>query len=185
MIIVLALAAALLVGVGLVLQQHAAQRVPSAYFLRLRLIGALLRQRRWLAGLAIMTAGEIASAWVLGQLRLSVAEPLLATSLLFALVTAIPLTGERPRKSELLGAVLLAGGVAALSLSRSVPAVDVRFGSAAYWPCAGAIGLLALVLARAGRRRSGPVRAALTGTASGVIFGVSDALNARCRGRPD
>jgi drug/metabolite transporter (DMT)-like permease len=176
MIIALALIAALLIGVGLVLQQHAAEQVPAAYFLRLRLIAELLRQRRWLAGLVIMTAGEIGSAWVFGHLDLSIAEPLLATDLLFALLLAVPLTGERLRKSELLGAVLLAGGVTALSVSRSVRAQEVHFGSAAYWPAAAGIGVIALILVRAGRRRGGLQRATLTGTASGLIFGISDAL---------
>jgi drug/metabolite transporter (DMT)-like permease len=176
MIIALALVAALLIGVGLVLQQHAAEQVPKAYFLRLRLIAELLRQRRWLAGLVIMAGGEVLSAWVFGHLDLSVAEPLLATDLLFPLVLAVPLTGERLRKSEILGAVLLAGGVTALSVSRSVQAREVRFGSAAYWPAAAGIGLIALLLVRAGRRRSGLQRATLTGTASGLIFGISDAL---------
>ncbi|HEY2287071.1 MAG TPA: DMT family transporter [Streptosporangiaceae bacterium] len=176
MIIALALAAALLIGVGLVLQQHAAEQVSAAYFLRLRLIAELLRQRRWLAGLIIMTAGEVLSAWVFGHLDLSVAEPLLATDLLFALVLAVPLSGERLRKSEVLGAVLLSGGVTALSVSRTVQAQEVHFGSAAYWPAAAGIGLIALVLVRAGRRRDGLQRATLTGTASGLIFGISDAL---------
>ena len=176
MIIALALVAALLIGVGLVLQQHAAEQVPKAYFLRLRLIPELLRQRRWLAGLLIMVAGEIASAWVLGHLDLSIAEPLLATDLLFALVLAVPLAGERPRKSEILGAILLAGGVTALSVSRSVRAEEVHIGSAAYWPAAAGIGFIALILVRAGRRRAGQQRATLTGAASGLIFGVSDAL---------
>ncbi|HEX5291774.1 MAG TPA: DMT family transporter [Streptosporangiaceae bacterium] len=176
MIIALALAAALLIGVGLVLQQHAAEQVPSAYFLRLALIAELLRQRRWLAGLVFMVAGEILSAWVFGHLDLSIAEPLLATDLVFALVLAVPLAGERPRRSELLGAVLLAGGVTALSVSRSVHAQEVHFGSTAYWPAAAGIGLVALLLVRAGRRRGGLHRATLTGAASGLIFGISDAL---------
>jgi drug/metabolite transporter (DMT)-like permease len=174
--VALALVAALLVGIGLVLQQHAAQEAPKAYFLHLDLIRELVRKRRWLAGIVIMTAGEVLSAWTIGNLDLSVAEPLLATDLIFALVVAVPLTGVRLRKSELLGAVLLASGVAALSLSRSVAAASTRFGSTAYWPAAAVIGLLALVLVRAGWRRTGQQRATLTGLASGLIFGISDAL---------
>jgi drug/metabolite transporter (DMT)-like permease len=123
-----------------------------------------------------MVAGEILSAWVFGHLDLSIAEPLLATDLVFALVLAVPLAGERPRRSELLGAVLLAGGVTALSVSRSVHAQEVHFGSTAYWPAAAGIGLVALLLVRAGRRRGGLHRATLTGAASGLIFGISDAL---------
>lgn len=174
--IAIGLIAAMLVGVGLVLQQHAAEQAPKSYFLRLRLITELLHQRRWLAGIAIMVAGQILSAWTIGHLSLSVAEPLLATELIFALIVAVPLSGERPQKSELIGAVLLSAGVAALSVSRSINTQELRFGSAAYWPAAAAIGAVALCLVRAGWHREGQHRALLTGTASGLIFGISDAL---------
>jgi drug/metabolite transporter (DMT)-like permease len=174
--VALGLAAALLVGVGLVLQQHAAEQAPKSYFLHLRLITDLLRRRRWLAGLGIMAAGEVLSAWTIGNLDLSVAEPLLATSLLFALLVAIPLTGMRPRISEVVGAVLLSGGVAALSVSRSISAPSASFGSAGYWPAAAVIAVIAFILTRAGWRRTDQWRAILTGTAAGLIFGISDAL---------
>jgi drug/metabolite transporter (DMT)-like permease len=177
--VALALVAALLVGVGLVLQQHAAQQAPRSYFLSLHLIADLLRRRRWLLGIAIMTAGEVLSAWTIGNLDLSVAEPLLATSLLFALIVAVPLSGQWLRKSEILGAVLLSGGVAALSVSRSVDAAGTRFGSGQYWPAAAAIAVIAFFLVRAGARRTGQQRATLTGAASGLIFGISDALTRR------
>jgi hypothetical protein len=170
------LIAALLVGVGLVLQQHAAEQAPKSYFLHLRLIADLLHRRRWLMGIAIMAAGEVLSAWTIGNLDLSVAEPLLATSLLWALLVAIPLTGMRPRISEVLGAVLLSGGVAALSVSRSISAPSASFGSAGYWPAAAVIAVIAVILVRAGWRRSGHWRGLLTGLAAGLIFGISDAL---------
>lgn len=174
--IAIGLIAAMLIGVGLVLQQHAAEQAPKSYFLRLRLIAELLHQRRWLFGIGIMAAGQLLSAWTVGHLTLSVAEPLLATNLLFALIVAVPLSGERLQRSELFGAVLLSAGVAALSVSRSVSTQGLRFGSAAYWPAAAAIGAVALCLIRAGWRREGQHRALLTGTASGLIFGISDAL---------
>jgi drug/metabolite transporter (DMT)-like permease len=174
--IAIGIVAAMLVGVGLVLQQHAAEQAPKAYFLRLRLIVELLRQRRWLTGIAIMVGGQILSAWTIGHLSLSVAEPLLATELIFALIVAVPLSGVRPRKSELIGAIVLSAGVAALSVSRSINTQGLRFGSAAYWPAAAAIGAIALGLVRAGWHREGHHRALLTGTAAGLIFGISDAL---------
>ena len=174
--VALGLVAALLVGVGLVLQQHAAEQAPKSYFLHLRLIADLLHRRRWLLGIAIMAAGEVVSAWTIGNLDLSVAEPLLATSLLWALLVAIPLTGMRPRISEVLGAVLLSCGVAALSVSRSISAPSASFGSAGYWPAAAVIAVIAFILVRAGWRRPGHWRGLLTGLAAGLIFGISDAL---------
>jgi drug/metabolite transporter (DMT)-like permease len=176
--IALGLVAALLIGVGLVLQQRAAEETPKSYFLHLELIRALLHKRVWLAGIGVLAVGEILAAWTIGNVDLSLAEPLLATQLIFALIVAVPLAGTRPRKSELLGAVLLASGVAALSVSRSTRGLGeaMRFGSAAYWPAAAVIGALALLCVRAGLHRSGQQRATLTGLAAGLIFGISDAL---------
>ncbi len=54
MTVAIALVAAMLLGVGFVLQQRAAGEAPKALFLRFALIAELLKQRRWLAGLAIM-----------------------------------------------------------------------------------------------------------------------------------
>jgi hypothetical protein len=174
-----AVAAALLSGVGLVLQQHAAEQAPQAYFLRLRLIADLIRRPRWLAGIAVLGAGQLLSVWVLGHLELSVAEPLLASSLIFALILAAPLSGQALHKTELAGALILSMGVAALSVARAVSSQGTRFGSFAYWPAAAGIAAIAWLLVMAGRRRSGQQRATLTGCAAGLVFGISDALTRR------
>jgi drug/metabolite transporter (DMT)-like permease len=174
--IAVALCAALLVGTGLVLQQQTAEQEPTKYFLHLKLIAELIRKPRWLLGIAVMTAGYGLSGYTFDNLPLTVAEPLLATNLLFALLVAIPLAGVRPRKSEIIGAVLLASGVGALSAARAVGAGGDHIGSAAYWPAAAAVGVIALLLVRAGLRRTGQRRATLTGLAAGLIWGISDAL---------
>ena len=140
--IVIALVAAMLLGVGFVLQQHAAEQAPKAYFLRLRLITDLLHRPRWLAGLGVMVAGQLCSAWAVGHLQLSLAEPLLATNLIFALALAVPLSRQQLRPVELIGAVILSGGVAALSLARSPGTPDVSFGSPADWPAAAGIAVV-------------------------------------------
>src|SRR5215472_9179250 len=175
--IMIALAAAMLLGVGFVLQQQAAEQAPQAYFLRLRLITELLHRPRWLAGVAVMVAGQLCSAWAVGHLQLSLAEPLLATNLIFAL--AVPLSRQQLRATEIIGAVLLSGGVAALSLARSPGTPDVSFGSPADWPVAAGIAAVAYCFVHAGRRRSGQQRALLTGIGAGLVFGISDALTRR------
>lgn len=170
------LVAALLLGAGFVLQQHAAERAPKEFFLRLALISDLLRRRRWLAGLAVMIAGELASAWSVSHLPLSVVEPLLTTSLLFALALAIPLSGQRLRATELVGVLILGGGVAALSIARAASSPARSFGSPSGWFAAAAIAAVACAFVQAGRRRSGAARATFTGTAAGLVFGIADAL---------
>jgi drug/metabolite transporter (DMT)-like permease len=174
--VAITLVAALLLGVGFVLQQKAAEQAPQALFLRLALIADLLRRRRWLAGLAVMIAGELASAWSVSHLSLSVAEPLLTTSLLFALALAVPLSGQRLRATELVGVVILSGGVAALSVGRSAHSPAESFASPAGWLAAAAIAGLAACFLQVGKRCSGQVRATFIGTAAGLVFGISDAL---------
>lgn len=179
MTIAIAVISAMLAGTGLVLQQHAAEQAPKSYFLHLRLISDLLHRRRWLAGIAIMAVGQALSVWAVGHLELSVSEPLMATSLIFALILAAPLSGQRLRRTELIGALILACGVTILSVSRTVSAHGMRFGSFAYWPAAAAVAVIAFGFAHAGWRRDGQQRAMLTAAASGLIFGISDALTRR------
>ena len=179
MYIAVAVVAAMLCGTGFVLQQQAAEKVRSAGFLELGLIKALLHKRRWLAGVALMVAGYLTFAWTLGHLALSVSEPLLTTNLIFALVLAVPLSGNTLRKTDIAGAALLTAGVTALSVTRDVRAPAESFGSSSHWPAAAAIAVIAAILVRLGRRRSGQVRATLTGTAAGLVLGIADAFTRR------
>lgn len=155
MYIAVTLVAALPLGFGFVLQQHAAQQVRSTQFLRLGLIARLVRNRSWLAGFGVLVAGDLLSAWTLGHLDLSISEPLLATSLIFALILAVPLSGQALHRTEIVGAVLLTVGVTALSLTRSVHAPGESFGSFRHWPAAGVIALIAVALLQLGCRRAG------------------------------
>jgi drug/metabolite transporter (DMT)-like permease len=94
---------------------------------------------RWLVGLAVMIAGELASAWSVSHLTLSVVEPLLTTSLLFALALAVPLSGQRLGATELLGVLILGSGVAALSVARTSAAPAESFVSPSGWFAAVAV----------------------------------------------
>jgi drug/metabolite transporter (DMT)-like permease len=174
--VVATLCAAMLQGFGFVLQQHAAEQVRTAEFLGLGLIAKLVHNRRWLGGIAALVAGDLLGAWTLGHLTLSITEPLLTTSLIFALVLAVPLSGQALRRTEIFGALLLTAGVATLSATRTVKAPGESFGSVSHWPAAALIAFIAVILVSVGRRRSGVMRAALTGTASGLVFGIADAL---------
>lgn len=175
----LAVLAAMLTGSGFVLQQHAAEQVRDTEFLHLGLIARLIGNRRWLLGIAIMVAGYLVQAWTLGHLTLSVTEPLLTLNLIFALLLAVPLSGQPLHKTEVVGAVVLSAGVAALSLTKTVKAPSESFGSFTHWPAAGGIALIAILLVQLGRNRSGTVRATLTGTAAGLMLGVADAFTRR------
>ena len=173
------LVAAMLLAVGWVPQQFAAEQAPSSYFQRLRLIVDLLHRPRWLLGLGVMISGQLLSAWSVGHLDLTLYEPLLASSLIFALALAVPLSHQRLKPSEMIGAVILAGGVAALSLSRSTGTQSASFGSFSDWPAAAGIAVVAYCCIHAGHLRSGQARATLTGIGTGLVMGISDALTRR------
>jgi drug/metabolite transporter (DMT)-like permease len=171
------LVAALLLGTGFVLQQHAAEQAPeSHHYLSLRLVGGLFRNRLWLAGIVCMILGQILAAWSIGHLELSFVEPLLTTNLLFALILAVPLSHQAVRVTEVAGAVVLIAGETILSLARSTQPIGQSFGSVSHWPAAGVIAFIAFAAVQAGRRRTGNQRATLTGLGAGLVFGIQDAL---------
>ena len=171
------LVAAVLLGIGFVLQQYAARQEPESRFLSPRILTDLLRKPRWLIGIACMVAGQLLAAWSIGHLELTLVEPLLTTYLLFALILAVPMSKQPVRWSEVTGALILCAGVTLLSLSRSTkPIGGLSFASFPYWPAAAIIAGIAFVAVQIGQRTRGNARAVLTGLAAGLVFGIQDAL---------
>jgi len=170
------LVAAVLLGVGFVLQQFAAAQEPESRFLHLRILTDLLRKPRWLLGIGCMVAGYLFAAWSIGHLELTLVEPLLTTYLVWALILAVPLSKQPVRVTEVVGALILCGGVALLSVSRSITPIGLSVGSFSHWYAAAIIAGVALVSVQIGHRRTGQVRATLTGLAAGLVFGIQDAL---------
>jgi drug/metabolite transporter (DMT)-like permease len=169
------LVAAVLLGTGFVLQQYAAEREPDSLFLSPRILASLLRKPRWLLGIACMISGYLVAAWSIGHLELTLVEPLLTTYLVWALVLAVPMSRQSVKLTEVAGAVVLCGGVALLSLSRSTKPIGLSFGSFSHWPAAAIIAGVAFIAVEIGRRR-GPWRASLVGLGAGLVFGIQDAL---------
>jgi len=170
------LVAAVLLGVGFVLQQYAARQEPESRFLSPRILTDLLRKPRWLLGIGCMIAGQLLAAWSIGHAALTLVEPLLTTYLLFALILAVPMSRQPVRWSEVTGALILIVGVTLLSLSRSTKPIGLSFGSFSHWPAAAIIAGIAFVAVQVGHRTRGNARAVLTGLAAGLVFGIQDAL---------
>jgi drug/metabolite transporter (DMT)-like permease len=170
------LLAAVLLGVGFVLQQYAAEQEPESQFLRLGILTDLLRKPRWLLGISCMIGGYLVAAWSIDHLELTLVEPLLTTYLVWALVLAVPLSRQAVKATEVVGAVILIAGVALVSASRSITPIGLDFGSFSHWYAAAIIAGVALVAVVIGHHRTGQVRATLTGLAAGLVFGIQDAL---------
>jgi drug/metabolite transporter (DMT)-like permease len=170
------LVAALLLGVGFVLQQYSAEQVPQSRFLHLRILTDLLHKPRWLLGIGCMIAGYLVVAWSIDHLELTLVEPLLTTYLVWALVLAVPLSRQVVGVTEVVGALILIAGVAVLSARESITPIGLDFGSFSHWYAAAIIAAIAFAAVVIGHRRTGQVRATLTGLGAGLVFGIQDAL---------
>jgi drug/metabolite transporter (DMT)-like permease len=167
----LALLSALAFAIAIVAQQRAAERVPDEHA-RTRLFAHLIRSPQWLAGTAGNGAGYVLQAVALAYGSVLIVQPLLVTSLLFAL----PL-GARLAHRRLPPAVWVWGVVLAVSLAVFVLAGNANnganFGSHRNWLITAAIGTpIVLICWASAHRTSGATRASLLAVAVGVLAGV-------------
>jgi drug/metabolite transporter (DMT)-like permease len=176
MAVVLALAAALLFSLGTVLQQQVASTASEEEARKAGFLLALARKPRWLAGIAADALGFVAQAAALALGRIVVVQPLLATSVVFALPLNATLGGKRPVRREIVAAIAVALGLGVF-LVVADPSGGVDDPPAGDWiasfaVCSVICGALALVA----RGRPPKHRAALLGTAAGILFALSAAL---------
>ncbi|ADG98761.1 conserved hypothetical protein [Segniliparus rotundus DSM 44985] len=168
----LALLAALLFAAASAAQQSVAEGVPHERGQGLAFVRSLVAQPRWWVGVLGDGGGYAAQAAALSVGSLLLVSPLLVASLLFALPISAALT-RRPLTRR---NVLLAGALtAALAVFLLVGHPDEGLASAplrrwliALIPAAAA----AAACAWAANCVTGPRRALLLGTATGVLFGV-------------
>ena len=153
--ITLALAAALLYALGSALQQRVAVDHASTL--------TLIRRPTWLAGIAADGLGYAAQAAALAVGRLAVVQPLLVSSLVFAL----PFEGRRVRRKQLVAALAVVIGLALF-----VTIADPAGGRGDATPAAWVAIFAACAAVFAGLRRG----AIAVCCATGVLFGVSAAL---------
>jgi drug/metabolite transporter (DMT)-like permease len=173
--IALALVAALFFALGTVLQQRAGLEKPSEGSSS----GLLLRMARrpvWLAGIAADGLGFVCQAVALAVGRLAVVQPLLVSSVVFALPLGARLTKQRVRRLDI-GAAFLVVAALIVFLTVANPSGGRDDAPIGEWLLAGGICAAACVpLGLLGRRGSPPRRAAALGIATGILFALSAAL---------
>ncbi len=174
--IAVALVAALLFAVAFVMQQRAASDVPDDESLGVGLITRLVRRPIWLIGTAADTLGYVAQAVALGLASLVLVQPLLATSLLFALPLGAWWAKRRLRRSDAAWALALTVGLAVF-LVAGEPTDGVDRADVAEWLIAAAVlvPITAACVLLAARSR-GTRRAVLLAAATGILYGVAAAL---------
>jgi drug/metabolite transporter (DMT)-like permease len=172
----LAVAAALMIGIGDVLEQQSAQQVTDKPVGTFALFGRLLRDRRWWAGSLVAGAGLGLQAAALGLGSVVLVQALSVTSLLFALVISAKVNHRRITHWQGIWAVLLAVAVTVV-VTVGDPQAGTPRASFRTWAVVAAVMGPALILCLIGARIfSGSVRALLLGLVSGSLWGVFSVL---------
>lgn len=176
MVYVLSAIAAVIIGIGTVIQQRSAFQAPPEYGLSPKLLLWLVQRPLWLGGVAASLVGNIVFAVAVGTGSVALVEAMFVLRLIVALVLAAWWGRHRIPGRDWLGVLAIIAGLAAFVLSArphkgmaSIP--DTR------WAIVGGIivllGLIVMVVAK----RLGPARkAALLGAAAGAMFGLQAAL---------
>jgi drug/metabolite transporter (DMT)-like permease len=173
--IVLALAAALVFAFGTVLLQKAGMAEPAGG----SAAGLLLRMAQrpvWLAGIAAEAVGFALQAIALAIGRLAVVQPLLVSTVVFALPIGAKLTGQRVHRIDVVAALLVTAALVAF-LTVADPSGGRDDAPLGQWVITGgAIAVVVVPLVLIARGRPPEARAAMLGTATGVVFALTAAL---------
>ena len=172
----LALIAAFLFAVAATLQQKGALNLDGVSLANPMSLVRLVGQRMWLLGTVALLIGYLFQAGALDRGRLAIIQPLLVTTIVFALPLGWLLTNQHIGRREVGGALVIVLGLALFAIYGH-PAGGNENAPNNEWAVAiialGVICALLLVLGRQGT----PTRvAAVYGTVAGILFGLSAAL---------
>jgi drug/metabolite transporter (DMT)-like permease len=168
----LALAAALFIAIGDVMQQRSAHAVTDERVGSFTLFTRLLRDRRWWAGNLVAGAGFGLQIVALGLGSVLLVQAVLVTSLLFALPINAKLGNQRITGWQWVWAVLVAVAVAVIVTVGNPQAGHAR-GSLEVWAVVAAVMGPLLILCLVGARiMSGPASAVLLALVSGSLWGL-------------
>jgi len=173
--VVAALTAGFLFAVSSLVQQGVARQSPDEA-LRFALLWHLVRQPRWVAGIALEAFSFVILGVALVFGPLTLVQPLAATDVLFAL----PLIARRQRRrlsrQDILGALIVTAGIVVF-LVVSPPTEGVSAPAIATWiPVFLAVSIMVAVTAVAALRVRGKPRVIWLAAAAGALFGLLDAL---------
>jgi drug/metabolite transporter (DMT)-like permease len=173
---VLALLAAAAFALAATLWQRASLSLAEVSFRRPKSFLGLFTQWIWLLGLAAQGVGVVLQGAALDRGRLAIIQPLLVTTVIFAMPLGYVLTGQQITRRQVLGAGVIVVGLAVFA-SFGDPAGGVDNAPTSDWIAAFlVIGMLCAALMLFASRGGATARAAVYGTVAGVLFGVSATL---------
>ena len=172
----LALVAAFLFALAATLQQKGALNLPTVSLSEPSSLVELLGQTMWVLGTTAMLTGYVVQAAALDRGQVSIVQPLLVTTVVFALPLGHFLTQQHVGSREIGGAFVIIVGLALFTIFGH-PADGNENAPGSSWLFV--IVLVAIVsgviLSFAGR--GGPsMKAALYGSVAGMLFGLSASL---------
>ncbi len=182
-VIVLALLAARCAAIGIVVRQLATLHVPADEGMSPSMFTSLLRNPLWWAGTGTAVLGYVFQAGALSLGSLLLVQPLLVSSLLFALPISARVARDRVTRAEWGWAMLLTAGLAAFILVGK-PRQGGSEPTTTSWIMVGAGCLVVIIGCIAGAARTlGARRAVLLAIAVGVMFGTVALLTKLCTHR--
>jgi hypothetical protein len=164
--------AAVLFGVGAVLQHEAAGLSTTTRGLSLR---RLVRRRRWMIGQTSTLLGTGAQVVALAVAPVAVVQPTLAVTLVFGLGIRATRARQIPLRRELVGVALTTGGLAVFLLAAR-PATAAEPPQPSVLAIVAAVGLSVLFVAAATLVGHGPHGALACGGAAGIAAGIAAVL---------
>jgi drug/metabolite transporter (DMT)-like permease len=173
---VLALLAALSFALAATLWQKAALSLTGVSYRHPKSFLVLLTQWVWLLGLAAQILGVVLQAAALDRGRVSIIQPLLVTTVIWALPLGYFLTHQTVGRREVTGAAIIVVGLA-LFASFGDPAAGVDDAPGSDWAASVlVIGAGCAALLMFANRGSLSTRAAVLGTIAGMLYGLSATL---------
>ena len=171
----LALVAAFLFALAATLQQKGALNLPTISLADPMSLVRLVGEKTWLIGTLALFAGYLFQAGALDRGRLSIIQPLLVTTVVFALPLGYFLTKQVVGRREEIGAVVIIVGLG-LFVYFGDPAGGNENASNSQWAITivllSVLSVVLLVFGSGGLS----MKAAVYGTVAGILFGLSSAL---------
>jgi uncharacterized membrane protein len=173
---ILALLAAVCFALAATLWQKAALDLKGVSFRHPLSFLVLLSQWVWLLGLAAQIVGVALQAAALDRGRVSIIQPLLVTTVIWALPLGYFLTHQTIGRREVLGAGIIVVGLAGFA-SFGDPAAGVDNAPGSDWAASIlVIGFACAALLLFANRGGLSARAAVLGTIAGMLYGLSATL---------
>jgi len=172
----LALIAAFCFALAATLQQRGALNLPTISLADPKSLLRLAANVTWLVGTLVLFVGYLFQAGALDRGRLAVIQPLLVTTIVFALPLGYFLTKQHVGKREVIGSIVILVGLA-LFVVFGDPAGGNENAPNSEWALAiGILGVFCAALLVFGRGGGLSMKAGVYGTVAGVMFGLSSAL---------